>query len=188
MNIMAIDQARKGAWSIWDYKKQQLIATGVFEFQSNSYSFADAVTGIEDIVNMVVKAYKVKFITIEDINLRFNVKTFKELAQLQGVLVNYCRRNNILYALVQPASWQSFCGARGRSVKEIQSHVTDISNTTKKQTKILSIQFVKDNYGIDTLNDNLADAVCLGHYTVNKIDTTKSEDERKIQNGKKKRK
>lgn len=40
----------------------------------------------------------------------------------------------------------------------------------KKQSKILSIQFVKEQFGIDTDDDNLADAISLGWYVVNVVE------------------
>ena len=42
-----------------------------------------------------------------------------------------------------------------------------VETNGKKESKILSIQFVKDQFGIETENDNLADAVSMGFYVVN---------------------
>ena len=106
---------------------------------------------------------------MEDIQLRQNVQSFKRLAQLQGVLVNLCEKTNTSYHLVAPTQWQNYCKARGRTAKEIKSKVTSVEPTTKKTSKILSLQFVQDKLGIETMNDNLSDAICIGWYAVHNI-------------------
>ena len=75
-----------------------------------------------------------------------------------------------MYDFVAPAQWQNYCQARGRSAKEIKDKIMTIEVTGKKQSKILSIEAAKILYGIETENDNLADAIMIGHYAVNNID------------------
>ena len=54
--------------------------------------------------------------------------------------------------------------------KEIKAKVKQLESAThKKQSKVLSIQAVNDLFGIETENDNLADACCIGWYVVNNI-------------------
>lgn len=170
MNILAIDQARNGAWSVFDYEKGELIGYGTFAFDSKHYTYAKAILHIEEIIWQVICAYDISFVVIEDIQLRANVQSFKKLAQLQGVLVNLCERNKLLYGLVAPTQWQNFCCARGRNTTEIKKNVTELAQDGKKKSKVLSIQFVKDQFGIETENDNLADALCIGYYSVTNIE------------------
>ena len=66
-----------------------------------------------------------------------------------------------------PTQWQNYCKARGRSTKEIKEKIKTLEAAGKKESKILSIQFVKDKFKVDTDNDNLSDAICIGHYAVN---------------------
>ena len=73
------------------------------------------------------------------------------------------------HAFVSPTQWQSFCKARGRTTKEIKSKITSVEPTSKKTSKILSLQAAKEIYGSDTENDNLADALMIGHYAINNI-------------------
>lgn len=117
-----------------------------------------------------MKAYDISAVFIEDIQLRANVQAFKRLAQLQGVLVNLFERNEYLYGYVAPSQWQNFCKARGRNSKEIKSQVLMVEPSGKKESKILSIQFVKDQFGIETENDNLADAISIGYYVANIVE------------------
>lgn len=107
---------------------------------------------------------------IEDIQLRANVQSFKKLAQLQGVLINLFEKNEYLYDFVAPSQWQNFCRARGRNAKEIKNKITTLEESGKKESKILSITFVKEKFGIDTDNDNLSDAICIGYYVVNHLE------------------
>lgn len=170
MNILAIDQARKGAWSVFEYETKQLIGFGTFSFSSKKYTFAKAVMHIDELIDLVIRAYDISAVYIEDINLRINVQGFKKLAQLQGVLVNSFEKNEYLYGYVAPTQWQNYCSARGRNAKEIDSKILELQHAGKSESKILSIQFVKDQFGIDTEDDNLADAICIGWYVVNNIE------------------
>jgi Holliday junction resolvasome RuvABC endonuclease subunit len=115
----------------------------------------------------LIKENDIGAVFIEDIQLRVNVQSFKKLAQLQGVLVNLFEKNEYLYSFVAPTQWQNYCKARGRSTKEIKEKIKTLEAAGKKESKILSIQFVKDKFKVDTDNDNLSDAICIGHYAVN---------------------
>lgn len=170
LNILAIDQARNGAWAVFDYETKEPVGYGTFCFDSKKYTYAQAILHIEEILDMLVRAYTPWFIAIEDIQLRANAQSFKKLAQLQGVLVNFCEKNKLSYGLVAPTRWQSFCRARGRNSKEVKSGVLAVEQTGKKESKMLSLQFVKDTFGICTENDNLADAISLAYYTVSVMD------------------
>lgn len=170
MNILAIDQARNGAWSVFDNESGELVGYGTFSFDTKKYTYAKTILYIEEIITAVINAYDIGFVMIEDIQLRMNVLSFKKLAQLQGVLVNLCERNKLLYGLVAPTQWQNYCRARGRNSTEIKEQITSVEKTEKKESKVLSIQFVREQFGIETENDNLADALCIGYYTVNNIE------------------
>ncbi len=169
MRILAIDQARNGAWSIFDYEKKELVEYGTFSFGAKEYTYARAVLKIEELVDSIIREKDISAVFIEDIQLRFNVASFKRLAQLQGVLVNLFEKNKYLYDFVAPAQWQSYCNARGRKSSEIKENVKTLEAGGKKKSKVLSIEMVKELYGIETTNDNLADSILIGHYVVNKI-------------------
>lgn len=181
MNILALDQARNGAWSVYDYDTKKLVSYDTFSFPTEKYTYAQAMVGICDIVSYVAEEYDIVAIFIEDIQLRKNVDSFKKLAQLQGALVSMFERNEYLYDFVPPTRWQSFCNARGRTTKEVKKKLTELPPNTK-QSKILSIQAAKALYNIDTLNDNLADSIMIGHYVVNNI-TIQTSGEKENNNG-----
>ncbi len=174
MNVLCLDQARIGAWSVFNYKEKRLIGYGTFEFDNKKYTYAKTIMHIKELVLAVIKAYNIEAVFIEDIQMRRNVVSFKKLAQLQGVLVNLFEENEYLYGFVAPTQWQNFCKARGRNTNEIKARVVELEHSGKKKSKILSIQFVKDQFGIDTDNDNLADAIAIGWYVVNAVEIIKS--------------
>lgn len=169
MKILAVDQARHGAWAVYNYERKKLLDYGTWGFDSKNYTFEQAILHIEALLSEVIRTHDIEAVFLEDIQLRQNVQSFKRLAQLQGVLVNLCEKTNIIYNLVAPTQWQNYCKARGRTTKEIKSKVTEIDPTGKKSSKVLSLQFVRDNFEIETDNDNLSDAVCIGHYVVNNL-------------------
>lgn len=166
IKILAIDQARNGAWAVFDYETKKLDTYGTFSFGNKDYTYAKAILAIESLVDTLIRTYGISAVFIEDIQLRVNVQSFKKLAQLQGVLVNLFEKNEYLYDFVAPTQWQNYCKARGRSSKEIKEKIKDLEAPGKKESKILSIQAAKSLYGIETENDNLADSIMIGHYVV----------------------
>lgn len=175
IKILAIDQARNGAWAVFDCKTKNLEAYGAFSYVAKNYTYAKAILEIEKLIHGVIKEHKVTATFIEDISLRMNVASFKKLAQLQGVLVNLFEKNEYLYNIVAPTQWQNFCKARGRSSKETKAQIKELEDSGKKESKLLSLQFVRDHFGINTDDDNLADAICIGWYGVNNFKITKGE-------------
>lgn len=169
MNILAIDQARAGGWAVFNYDTKSLTKYGSFNYNSAKYTYAQAILMIEDLVNNLIKDNNISAVFIEDIQLRRNVQSFKKLAQLQGVLINLFEKNKYLYDFIAPSTWQSYCCARGRTQKEIKSKVRSVADTGKKVSKVLSIEHVKNKFNIDTDNDNLSDAICIGEYVVHNI-------------------
>lgn len=117
MNILAVDQARHGAWAVFDYEEKSLVDYGTWAFESKNHTFEQAILHIEALINEVIHTRCIDAVFFEDIQLRKNVQSFKKLAQLQGVLVNLCEKNEYLYGLVAPTQWQNFCKARGRTTK-----------------------------------------------------------------------
>lgn len=170
MRIIAFDQARHGGWSVFEYPSGKLVAYGSFAYEQNRYTYPQAIMQIEKLATALVREYKVSALFMEDIQLQFNVQAFKKLAQLQGVLVNFCEKHNLLYGIVTPTQWQNHCKARGRNAKELKNEITEINCTDKKDSKVLSLQFVKDRFHIETDNDNVADAICIGYYVCDVIE------------------
>lgn len=169
MNILAVDQARNGGWSVFDYNSKELVASGSFSFPSRKYDFQTAIQLICDKVLELAEEYNVGAVFLEDVMYRFNMDSFKKLSQLQGALIYMLESHCYLYYIVAPSAWQGYCKARGRTSKEVQLKALEPASDGKKASKQLSIQFVEDNFNITTTNDNLADAICIGFYAVMNI-------------------
>lgn len=168
MYVLSVDQARHGGWCIFNYGDKSLVSYGVFSFEDKDCCFEQAIMRIADFVRDKIEQNGIDMVVIEDINMRQNVDSFKKLAWLQGALIADMERHESLYILVQPSAWQSYCGARGRTTKERNAGVSEAPKG-KKASKVLSIQFVKSQFGIDTEDDNLADAISMGWYAVNNV-------------------
>jgi len=118
---------------------------GVWSFPARKFEFSRAVYEITRIAKELILVNEIDVVFIEDTQLRQNAQSFKKLAQLQGALINLFEGLGVSYESVPPTRWQSFCGTRG---------------------KAQSMQFVQDHFNIATDNDNLADAICIGHYAI----------------------
>jgi Holliday junction resolvasome RuvABC endonuclease subunit len=175
LKILSIDQARLGAWSVFDYDKKVPIAYGEFNFPTSKYTFSEAMAGICGIVLDLIEEHDISAVFIEDIQLRKNVDSFKKLAQLQGGLIYILQEIDMVYELVQPSVWQSYCKARGRTAKERKVPSENFELIQLKGSKIMSMAFVKEKFGIETDNDNIADAICIGHWASQNIKIIKED-------------
>jgi len=144
----------------------KLLAYGDWSFPARKHDFSRAVYEITRVAADLIRANDIDVVFIEDTQLRQNAQSFKKLAQLQGALINLFEGLGVPYDSVPPTRWQSYCGARGRSYKEQKNN---ISEQGPKASKMLSMQFVLEHFNIDTDNDNLADAICIGWYAANQL-------------------
>ena len=46
MKILAVDQARHGAWAVYDYEGKKLLDYGTWGFDSKNYTFEQAILHI----------------------------------------------------------------------------------------------------------------------------------------------
>lgn len=172
MLVLSVDQARNGAWCIYEYETKKIVEYSSFSFDKG-YSLEQAIIAVCDEIQNVIESRGIDAVFIEDISLRKNADTFKKLAWLQGSLVTLFEREEYLYQIVAPSTWQNYCMARGRTTKEKDADVRSVTSG-KKGSKVLSMQFCADKFDIHTENDNLADAICIGWWAVNNITIRKS--------------
>lgn len=156
-----MDQARVGGWSVFDNETKKLVDCGGYNYERDKMTYAESVDKVKCLMADLISKYKVGMVILEDIQFRANAVVFKKLAWLQGVLINYCVVNNLPFWLVQPSSWQSWCRKHSDAAQKSAEVVGD-----RKATKVLSLNFVKEKYNLNLDNDNIADAVCIGHYGV----------------------
>lgn len=52
MKILAVDQARHGAWAVYDYEGKKLLDYGTWGFDSKNYTFEQAILHIEALLTI----------------------------------------------------------------------------------------------------------------------------------------
>lgn len=154
-NILALDQSTKiTGWSIFDKETKNLINYGFFT-ESNS-DLGIRLTNIKEKVLNLIEKFNITEVFLEDIQLQANVtnnvKTFKSLAMVIGVLSQTLSEKNIPYTLVPSATWKSYCQIKG---------------ATRPTQKSNAIKHIKEKYNKDVSSDE-ADAICIGEYAINK--------------------
>ena len=168
--LIAFDQATQSSgYSVWDKDTKNLLDYGLLKVTG-----ANSTKRINKIKHEIMELYN--DLTAENIEVSFafediqyqsdkenehsggisfgksinyamnNVKTFKSLAWLQGVLFDMCQELNISYEVIFSSTWKSFCKIKGQS-RNIQ-----------KQN---SIDFARTTFGVEVSSDE-ADAICLG--------------------------
>ena len=119
---------------------------------------SESITAITETPN----TYKVQIImeqiipdNLNDVKWSKNQNTFKALFYLQAAIVLMFNNYNQEVEFIGASSWRKQCG-----IKQ--------GGATRDILKARDIQFVKDNYNI-SVNDDVADAICIGHAKVNTI-------------------
>lgn len=174
LNIyIAFDQAtHKTGYSIWDKDSKELLGYGLINITTGEtierinklkVNIIDFYKSIKEKCNIEIlfediqyQAGKEKSNTIsfgvpkqEGLN---NIKTFKTLAWLQGILLGWCKEEGIKTYTMFSSTWKSYCGIKGGT------------SAVQKQG---SIDFVKKNFGLEVQSD-VADAICLGWTGIHK--------------------
>lgn len=155
--ILGIDQATKiTGWSIFD--ETSLTHYGIYETSHNDRDLK--IADMKRWLIGMVENWQPDYVILEDIQYQkkfgeeyiedaaVGVTTFKALAHLQGVLINYLLEKKIEYEIVPSATWRSHCGVTGKT-----------RNDKKKSCQLK----IKEWYDVNVSNDE-ADAICIGKY------------------------
>jgi Holliday junction resolvasome RuvABC endonuclease subunit len=154
MITMAIDASTKSSGiAIFDNKK-------LVHYECIALSTTDTLARIKQMTIEIEKRYeqwKPTEVVLEDVlpeDVQNNLKVFKSLHYLQASIVLMMHSHKQKVELVVASSWRSHCGIQtGRGIKR---------DPLKAQAQL----FVKKHYGLD-VNDDIADAICLGHAHLN---------------------
>lgn len=158
--ILAIDQALNvTGYSIFD--NDILIKYGTTTQTKSSQP--EKIHGVKEWLACQCELWKPDLVVLEDIQLEnhskeraiydngdntIGITTFKALAQLQGVLIDYLHEAKIEYIVVFSGTWRKLLEIKGKTKAD------------KKKSAQLK---VKEWYDISVTNDE-ADAICLGKY------------------------
>jgi len=158
MNILSIDASTKST-GIALFEDTKLI-----KYDCLTASSTDLIKRIQKIIfllNKFLQENKVDKIILEEVfpeEKKQNLKTHKALMWLQAA-INFLLHENyshIEIEYVYPSEWRAACGIKnGRGV-------------LRESAKELDIKFIKNTYGF-SVNDDIADAIGIGHAYVNKL-------------------
>ena len=146
MKILSLDQSLSiTAWSVFD--TGELITYGIVKTGNSKKHTQEE--RIEMIVNKIIELidkYDIEQVILEDIQSQKNVKTYRILSMLLGILTYKLYEMKIPFEIISPSSWRSTLCIKGR--KRVEQ---------KANAKL----FVKNKYDIDVTEDE-ADSICIG--------------------------
>jgi Holliday junction resolvasome RuvABC endonuclease subunit len=121
--------------------------------------FAERLVEIRNTVIKLIEEHDIDTVAFEDIQLQNNVvqnvKTFKMLAEVFGVILELLQERKIKYHIVAPIVWKATFKIAGKG---------------REAEKKLAQQYILNEYGIKCTQDE-ADAACIGvHVTKNTIE------------------
>lgn len=172
-SICAIDASTNSlAFAIFLNKK--LIKYGKIKFQGkNTYEkLGDAARKSLPFF----KLFEIDAIVIEHTIFINSPKTASDLALIQGALLGAAKIAGVYTAgSINPITWQSFIGNGRLSVKEKQDLVLEFpdksknwyQNKSREVRKQKTIKFINTYYDKNIYDDDVADAVGIGHYAIN---------------------
>ncbi len=167
MNILSLDlSTHSSGWAYFEdkeLKKYGCINSSSTDLIKRIYKMT------EEIYNILSEYNKVEKIIIEEVrpeteNGIRNLKTYRALMWLQAsvAFLIHDKFENIKIEYVYPSSWRAILGIKnGRGIKRDSLKLEDIS-------------FIKEKYNIE-VNDDIADAICIGLSQINKQDISKED-------------
>lgn len=156
------------------FRNKELIAFKKVSFSGNNIfqKIASAVT----VVHQVFEALGVKAVVIERAVFINSPKTMSELSMVQGAIIAGAALAGVkVFKGTNPIAWQTFLG-NGKLTKDakilIRRNNPDRSESWYKSherelRKQKTISFVNINYDINIDDNDIADAIGLGHYAIN---------------------
>lgn len=147
MKLLALDQAtRVTGYAVFNDGVPVVIG----HFTITKDDFAERLVEIRNTVIKLIEEHDIDTVAFEDIQLQNNVvqnvKTFKMLAEVFGVVQETLQEIGIDYYIVPPVVWKSTVGIAGKG---------------RDREKPLAQKWIADNYGFKCTEDE-ADAACLG--------------------------
>jgi Holliday junction resolvasome RuvABC endonuclease subunit len=123
-----------------------------------------------------LKHFEIDAIVIEHTVFINSPKTASDLALIQGALLGAARLAGIRTAgSINPITWQTYIGNGKLTAVEKQAIMNEFPNKTKtwykakerEVRKQKTITFVNGFYDKNIQDDDVADAVGIGHYAIN---------------------
>jgi len=110
----------------------------------------------------ILDHYSPTLIYVEETVVVRNAQTQRFLTRLQGVIYGWCIMNSCEFNTIRPTEFRKELGFKqGRNVK-------------REELKQQSVSYVKEHFGLD-VNDDVADAICIGSAIVKIFDKLEEE-------------
>jgi Holliday junction resolvasome RuvABC endonuclease subunit len=170
--IVSIDASTNNiAYAI--FEGNDLVSSGKASFTGTNVfkKIASAV----DIVHTVVKEMNVDALIIERAVFINSPKTMSELSMVQGAIIAGAALAGVnVFKGTNPVAWQSFIGNKVLTKMEKLDIVATHPGKSKSYYKSLerdirkqrTINFVNINYDLDVSDNDIADAIGIGHYSL----------------------
>lgn len=126
---------------------------GKFDASKAHSDIAPRLTFIKKQIAELIEKNQIDFVCLEDIQLQSsvgnNVSTFKTLAYVQAVIIEFLNEKGIPYEVISSSSWKSTLGIKGKD---------------RPAQKRAAVEYVIGKYDIKPTQDEV-DAICIGtHY------------------------
>jgi Holliday junction resolvasome RuvABC endonuclease subunit len=171
--IMSIDASTTSiAYAVFEGK--QLVISGKVEFsgkdvyQKIASAIGSVVTVIQDLNPEAVVIERAVFIN--------SPKTMSELSMVQGAILAGASLAGVkIFKGTNPIAWQSYIG-NGKLTKDAKILMRKLNpnkseswykQNEREARKQKTINFVNINYDLDISDNDIADAIGIGHYSLN---------------------
>lgn len=148
--ILAFDQSSNlTGYNV--YRNGEILSYGVLSLKditrkTNGESYYDEkVENNRQFVIRCIDFFKPDIVILEDVQKQTNVKTFKDLSYLLGVLKNHLYVEKIPFSVLSPSMWRGELKIKGRKREDV-----------KRNAQL----YVKNRFGIEVTEDE-ADAICI---------------------------
>lgn len=130
---------------------------GKFDASKTHSDIAPRLTFIkEQVAELIEKNQQVDLVCLEEIQLQSsvgnNVSTFKTLAYVQAIIIEYLNEIDMPYQVVPSSVWKSTLGIKGKD---------------RPAQKRAAVEYVVDKYNIKPTQD-IVDAICIGTHYIQK--------------------
>lgn len=170
--IISIDASTNNiAYAVFENKK--LIATGKVEFSGKDVY--QKISSAIDVVFIAIKELAPDALVIERAIFINSPKTMSELSMVQGAILAGASLAGVkIFKGTNPIAWQTYIG-NGKITKDaklkMRSDYPGKSESWYKQheretRKQKTINFININYDLDVTDNDIADAVGIGHYAL----------------------
>lgn len=170
--IVSVDASTNNiAYAIFD--GNDLVKSGKVEFSGTS--IYKKISSAVEIVYEVVKQMNVDALVIERAVFINSPKTMSELSMVQGAILAGASLAGVkIFKGTNPVAWQSFIGNKVLTKMEKLDIVSKYPGKSKSYYKAAerdirkkrTINFVNINYDLSIEDNDIADAIGIGHYSL----------------------